>query len=60
MVPKAEESIEKATLMRGCLNRDKDAMLQKVRRVRIRLSPVLNWRPIRRGEGAIVMNPAYL
>ena len=44
--------------MQGYLSRDKDAMLQEVRRTRIGLSPILKHRPIRRGEGAIVLNPA--
>ena len=46
--------------MQGYLSRDKDAMLQEVRRTRMRLRPVLDQRPVRRGEGAIIMNPAYL
>ena len=46
--------------MQGYLSRDKDAMLQEVRWTRMRLRPVLDQRPVRRGEGAIIMNPAYL
>lgn len=42
--------------MQGYLSRDKDAMLQEVRRTRMRLQPVLDQQPVRRGEGAIVMN----
>lgn len=41
--------------MQGWLSRDKEAMLEEVRRTRHGLKSRLNERPVRYGEGAILL-----